>query len=151
MRYYCGLCTGIYIEPISYPAVLGIPSNESPDKYGSYANVLINDKDVDGLYIFPSLANGDFLSFVGTQGVLLIGTSRPEPRPGGWVMTIAPDTIKAIQTAWPQLIAGQGGQNVQSPLGLADVDSSVLTDGKLRLVQETLDALIAGKILMANP
>ncbi len=52
---------------------------------------------------------------------MLIGTSMPETRPGGWVMTIRPDTIKAIQTAWPNLIAGQGGQNVQSPLGIAEV------------------------------
>lgn len=151
MRYYCGLCDGIYIELVSYPAILAIPANEDPARFGSYANVLINDKDVDGLYIFPSLAKDDFLSFVGTQGVLLIGTSRPEPRPGGWVMTISPDTLKAIQAAWPQLIAGQGGQNVQSPLGLADVDPGVLTEGKLRLVQSILDELIAGRILMSNP
>lgn len=151
MRYYCGLCDGIYIELVSYPAVLAIPPNEDPGKFGGYANVLINDKDVDGLYIYPSLASDDFLSYVGTQGVYLVGVSRPEPRPGGWVMTITPDTIKAIQTAWPQLIAGQGGQNVQSPLGIADVDPGILSEAKLRLVQETLDALIAGRIRTSNP
>lgn len=151
MRYYCGLCDGIYIDPVAYPAVLGIPPNEDPGKFGGYANVLINDKDVDGLYIYPSLASDDFLSYVGTQGVYLIGISRPEPRPGGWVMTVTPDTIKAIQTAWPQLTAGQGGQNVQSPLGLADVDPGILSDAKLRMVKETLDALIAGRIRTSNP
>ena len=151
MRYYCGLCDGIYIDLVSYPAVLGIPANEDPAKFGGYANVLINDNKVGGLYIYPSLATDDFLSYVGTQGVYLVGTVRPEPRPGGWLMTITPDTIKAIQTAWPQLIAGQGGQNVQSPLGIADVDTSILTEAKLRLVKETLDALIAGRILPSNP
>lgn len=151
MRYYCGLCDGIYIELVGYPAVLAIPPNEDPGKFGGYANVLINDKDVDGLYIYPSLASDDFLSYVGTQGVYLVGTKRSEPRPGGWVMTITPDTIKAIQLAWPQLTAGQGGQNVQSPLGIADVDTSILSEAKLRLVQETLDALIAGRIRTSNP
>jgi hypothetical protein len=82
---------------------------------------------------------------------LLIGTSKPDPTPGGWVMTITPDTIKAIQTAWPNLIAGQGGQNIQSPLGIADVDTSILTEGKLRLVQETLDGLLSGRILPSTP
>ena len=151
MRYYCGLCEGVYIDLISYPAILAIPANEDPAKYGGYANVLINDNRVGGLYIYPSLASDDLLSYVGTQGALLIGISRPEPRPGGWVMTITPDTVKAIQSAWPQLIAGQGGQNVQSPLGLADVDPNILSEGKLRLVQETLDALVAGRILTSNP
>jgi hypothetical protein len=151
MKYYCGLCRTVYFSPIAYPTYLEIPQDEDPSRYGGYANVLINDRDVDALYIYPSLAGDDFLSYVGTQGVLLIGTSMPEPRPGGWVMTIRPDTVKAIQIAWPQLIAGQGGQNVQSPLGIADVDPGILTEGKLRLVQDTLEALIAGRILTSSP
>lgn len=150
-RYYCGLCDGVYIDPVEYPAFQAIPPNEDPNKFGGYANILITDQRVAGLYIYPSLASDDFLSYVGTQGVYLIGTSRPEPRPGGWVMTITPDTIKAIQSAWPQLIAGQGGQNVQSPLGLADVDTGILSEAKLRLVQETLNALIAGRIRTTGP
>ncbi len=150
-RYFCGLCDGVYIDPVEYPTFQAIPPNEDPNKFGGYANILITDRRVAGLYIYPSLASDDFLSYVGTQGVYLIGTSRPEPRPGGWVMTITPDTIKAIQTAWPQLIAGQGGQNVQSPLGLADVDTGILSEAKLRLVKETLDALIAGRIRTSGP
>ena len=149
--YYCGLCRTFFFTQISYPTYLEIPADEDPARYGGYANVLINDHDVDTLYIYPTLANPEFLSYVGTQGVLLFGTSMPEPRPGGWVMTISPDTIKAIQTTWPSLIAGQGGINVQSPLGIADVDPSLLPAGKLRLVQETLDGLLAGRILTGNP
>ncbi|HET7143845.1 MAG TPA: hypothetical protein VFI68_07510 [Anaerolineales bacterium] len=149
--YYCGLCRPFYWAEVTYPTYVEVPADEDPKNYGGYANLLINDRDVDTLYIYPSLANDDLLSYVGTQGVLLIGTSMPVPRPGGWVMTIRPDTIKAIQTAWPNLIAGQGGINVQSPLGIADVDSTLLTPGKLRLVQETLDGLLAGRILPSNP
>jgi len=149
--YYCGLCRTFYITQVGYPQYIEIPADEKTASYGAYANVLINDRDVDALYIYPSLANADFLSYVGTQGVLLIGTSMPEPRPGGWVATIRPDTIKAIQTAWPSLSAGQGGINVQSPLGLADVDPTLLTPGRLRLAQETLDSLLAGRILTGNP
>ncbi len=151
MKYYCGLCRTIYYSQYTYPTYLEIPREESPSKYGGYANVLINDRNVDTLYIYPSLADPEFLSYLGTQGVLLIGTSMPEPRPGGWVMTIRPDTVKAIQSAWPQLVAGQGGINVQSPLGIADVDPAILSEGKLRLVRETLDALLAGRILIAPP
>jgi hypothetical protein len=76
----------------------------------------------------------------------MIGTVSPEQIPPGWVMTIQPDTIKAIQSAWPNLLAGQGGQTVQSPLGLSDVDPSILSPGKQALVQETLDKLQAGRI-----
>ncbi|MFN8411244.1 MAG: hypothetical protein U0Z26_02535 [Anaerolineales bacterium] len=151
MMYYCGACRTFYVSTIGYPTYLDIPADEDPAKYGGYANILINDRKVDTLYIYPTLANDDFLSFVGTTGALLIGTRRPEPRPGGWVMTIQPDTVKAIQQEWPSLIAGQGGQTVQSPLGLADIDPSLLTPGKQRLAQETLDALLAGRIRPVGP
>jgi hypothetical protein len=62
------------------------------------------------------------------------------------MMTIQPDVVKAIQNAWPQLTSGQGGLTVQSPLGLADVDTSLLSEGKLRLVEQTLEGLQNGKI-----
>jgi hypothetical protein len=151
MIYYCGLCRTFYISQIAYPTYIEVLADEPPSNYGGYASMLINDSKVYTMYIYPSLADADFLSYVGTQGVFLIGTSMPDPRPGGWVMTIRPDTVKAIQTAWPNLIAGQGGQNVQSPLGIADVDPGILSPGKLRLAQETLDSLLAGRILPTSP
>ncbi len=151
MTYYCGLCRTFYMTAIDYPTYVEVPADESPSRYGGYANVLVNDRKVYSIYVYPTLADADFLSYIGTQGVFLIGTSMPDPRPGGWVMTIRPDTIKAIQLSWPNLISGQGGINVQSPLGIADVDSSILTPGKLRLAQETLDALLAGRILPTSP
>jgi hypothetical protein len=151
MRYYCGLCRGIYIDPVEYPTFLSIPTTEDVSLHGGYANVLINDRDVDGIYIYPSIATDDLLTYVGTQGVYMIGTRMPTTRPGGWVMTVSPDTIKAIQIAWPQLIAGQGGQAVQSPLGLADVDPGILPAGKLEEVQFILNELLAGRILTSNP
>lgn len=151
MKYFCGLCRGVYIEPITYPTFLSIPTTEDVALHGGYANVLINDRDVDSIYIYPSIATDDLLTYVGTQGVLMIGTSLPASRPGGWVMTVSADTVKAIQIAWPQLIAGQGGQAIQSPLGLADVDPSILPAGKLQQVQFILDELLAGRILTSNP
>lgn len=151
MRYFCGLCKPFYFSQYSYPQYIEVPADEQPSRYGGYANVLLNDRDVDTIYIYPSLANAEFLSYAGTTGALLIGTNMPDPRPGGWVMTIEPDTVKAIQNAWPALIAGQGGQNVQSPLGIADADPTILTPGKLAQAQEVLNNLIAGRILPGNP
>jgi hypothetical protein len=151
MTYYCGLCNTFYYTQISYPTYVEVPANEDPARYGGYANVLLNDRDVDTLYIYSSLADDEFLSYVGTTGALLIGTDVTDPRPGGWVATIQPDTIKAIQLAWPKLIAGEGGMSVQSPLGLGDVDPAILTTGKLRLAQETLEALLAGRIAPISP
>ena len=56
------------------------------------------------------------------------------------------DIIQAIQNAWPDLVSGNGGITVQSPLGLSDVDPSLLSPGKQRLVEEKLRELQGGLI-----
>jgi len=145
-RYYCGLCRPYFYLPWDFPQYLEISADEDVDNYDAYADVLILQFKVGTLFIHSGIFTQDLVDYVGTTGVYMIGTVSPEQRPAGWVMTIQPDTIKAIQTAWPQLLAGQGGITVQSPLGLSDIDPTILTPGKLRLVQQTLDELQAGLI-----
>jgi hypothetical protein len=59
--------------------------------------------------------------------------------------------IKAIQDAWPQLLNGQGGVTVQSPLGLTDIDPSLLSPGRQRLVEQKLHDIEAGLINIGTP
>lgn len=159
MIYYCGLCRVIFYPAFClaenlqscYPQYIDIPSDEDRSRYNPYADYLILQRDVDTIFVYPSVAEPDLLTYIGTTGASLIGTFTPEERPGGWVMTIQPDEIKAIQNAWPQLAAGQGGLTVQSPLGLSDIDPSLLPPGEQRLVQETLDKLQNGLINTGNP
>jgi hypothetical protein len=101
---------------------------------------------VQTIYLYPDIATPDLMTYIGTTGVSMIGTVTPAQRPAGWVMTIKPDVIQAIKNAWPGLSSGQGGIVVQSPLGLADVDPSLLSPGKQRLVEQTLNDLQAGLI-----
>jgi hypothetical protein len=159
MIFYCGLCRPIFFPAFClaenlqscFPQFVEIPTEEDPSRYSPYADYLIIQRRVLAIYTHPAVADPDLLTYIGTTGAYVIGTSTPEPRPAGWVMTIQPDVIKAIQAAWPQLVGGQGGITVQSPLGLSDVDPTILTPGKQRLVQETLDELQAGRINTANP
>lgn len=159
IAFHCGLCRPIFfpsfclVENLQscYPQFVEIPTDEDPARYGPYADYLILQREVDTLFVYPDVADPDLLTYIGTTGALLIGTATPEERPGGWVMTIQPDVIKAIQNAWPQLVAGQGGVTVQSPLGLGDVDPSLLSPGKQRDVQEMLDKLQQGLININNP
>lgn len=146
MSYYCGLCQPFYYVPYSFPQFQDIPADEQKSRYPAYADILIIQHKVDTIYLYPDIAVKDLTDYLSTTGTSMIGVSVPNPKPGTWVMTIRPDEVKAIQKAWPDLLAGRGGQNVQSPLGLADVDSSLLSPGKERLVEQVLDDLLAGRI-----
>lgn len=146
MSYYCGLCRPFYYLPYGFPQYVEIPADEAKNHYPAYADLLILQRKVYTVYVYPDVAIQELMDYLGTTGTQIIGVSLPDPKPAGWVMTVRPDEVKAIQNAWPNLVAGQGGQNVQSPLGLADVDPSILSPGKQRLVQQVLDDLLAGRI-----
>ncbi len=144
--YFCGLCRPYFYLPWSFPQYIEIPSDEIPENYDAYADILILQFNTRTIFLHPSIATSDLTTYIGTTGVSMIGMTTPAERPAGWVMTIQPDVIQAIQNAWPQLAAGQGGITVQSPLGLSDVDPSLLSPGKQRDVQNTLDKLQKGLI-----
>jgi hypothetical protein len=154
MAYYCGVCTSfrLYLDQsgaaIPYPQFVQIPSTEDPSKFGGWANYTVGTLKVDALYIFPDpkIEVKQLYAALGQTGAQIIGVSLPDPKPAGWVMELRSDDVKAIQKAWPGLVAGKGGQAVPSPLGMADVDPGFLSPGKQRLVQQVLDDLQSGRI-----
>jgi len=152
MAFYCGVCRPFYFYPSPFPQYVTIAAEEDPSTYHAYADILILQHKVQTIYLYRDIATPDLMTYIGTTGVSMIGTVSPEGSPGGWVMTIQPDVIEAIQKAWPGLVSGQGGATVESPLGLADVDPSLLSPGKQRLVEQVLSDLQAGLIsTVANP
>lgn len=145
-KFYCGICRPIYFSQWSYPQYIEIPPDEDQANYDAYADILILQYDVGTIYLYPDIAIPELYNYIGTTGTSMIGTISPEGQPAGWMMTIQPDVIQAIQNAWPDLVSGKGGITVQSPLGLSDIDPSLLSPGKQRLVEETLRDLQAGRI-----
>jgi len=146
MKFYCGVCRPLYYFQWAFPQYIEIGAEEDPANYDAYADILMLQYKVSTIYLYPDIATTDLMTYIGTTGTSMIGTKTPEEQPAGWVMTIQPDVIKAIQNAWPNLIDGQGGITVQSPLGLADIDPTLLSPGKQRLVEQTLRDLQAGRI-----
>jgi hypothetical protein len=150
MKYYCGACKPLYFFPWTYPQYIEIPAAEDVNNYHAYADILMLQFKVNTIFVYPDVYTEDLVNYIGTTGTSMIGTKVPAQKPAGWVMTIQPDVIKGIQNAWPQLIGGQGGITVQSPIGITDVDSDLLSPGKQRLVEQTLTDLQAGRININN-
>ena len=146
MKFYCGICRPLFFSAWGYPQFVEIPAEEDQANYDAYADILILQYKVGTIYLYPDIAIPDLSTYIGTTGISMIGTASPEQRPAGWMMTIQPDIIKAIQNAWPDLASGKGGVTVQSPLGLSDIDPSLLSPGKQRLVEQVLNDLQAGLI-----
>lgn len=51
-----------------------------------------------------------------------------------------------VETAWSEILAGQGGRVLNAQPALTDVDASILTPGKQQLFEATCRELIEGRI-----
>ncbi|MCX6081887.1 MAG: hypothetical protein NTW32_20360 [Chloroflexi bacterium] len=144
-QYFCGLCNP-YTGPFEpYPLVQDIPQDAKPAEYGAYADILIRKK-VDTMFIEQDIAIPELLQYLQTVGVLMIGTQTPSKAVNGWVVTLQPNYLEAMQAAFPELVAGQGGKAFPAPLTLNDANSNLFGKGKQANALNVLDNLLQGFI-----
>jgi hypothetical protein len=139
--FFCGLCNP-YAGPFEeYPLVQDIPEDAKPSEYGAYAEILLH-KQVDTLFIQPGVDIPELLQHLQTAGVLIIGTQSPTKAVAGWVVTLQPNYLEAMQAAFPELVAGKGGKAFPAPLSFNDVNSSLFGLGKQNKAHQVLDDLL---------
>ena len=146
--FYCGSCRNpLFPQPSGiYPVVVRIPTDAKPGDYTAYADLLLHNI-VKVAYVYPAVATPELLGYMSQSDMLLVGQTLPgEDVRSHWIASIQPDTVSAIKTIFPELIAGHGGKVVPTPLFLTEVNSDLLSPGKLRLVQDVLDGLQNGTI-----
>lgn len=144
--YFCGICRPYYYLPYDFPQSIPIPNTEPPENYGGYAVYLIQQREVEFIYVYSEIATPELLAYIGSSGAVQVGSSLQGNIPLYWAASLSPDTIGAIQTAWPNLVNGQGGQAVQSPLKLTNVDPNLFGPGKQAQAEQVLADLLAGRI-----
>ncbi len=148
VEYYCGLCQPWAGPFYDYPLYVEVPADAPLNEYNAYADYLLNHQ-VETMYLSPQLATEDLLTYLSSNGVLVISDLSPTKKYGNWVATIQPDVINAIQ-AWPHLVAGTGGMSITSPLVLVDVNADHLSEeevdakAKEGLAKEVLEQLQSG-------
>jgi hypothetical protein len=149
-HFFCGKCwdTSFNAPVRVYPIIVGIPADAATGEYVGYADFIARgDFDVRVAFVSPEVAALDVLNRLVQKGFLLIGQNLPdEGLRANWIVSIQPDIDSAIQSIFPELVAGRGGQTVPTPLLLVDINPDLLTEGKLRLVQEVLAGLQNGSI-----
>ncbi len=149
-HFYCGDCFNpnftMGFHHGEYPIIVRIPTDAPASDYTGYANLLIQNS-VRVAYLFPDIATPDIISYMAQNGVNLISQTLPREdiRPN-WVASIQPDLTSALQRIFPDLVAGKGDQVAPTPLSLTDVNPDLLSDAKLRLVQDILTGLQNGTI-----
>ena len=144
-EFFCGICNPFAGPFNDYPLRMDIPEDAKPEEYTAYADLLFRDK-VDTVFLPAGMDTPELLDYLPTVGVLMIGAQSPLKRPATWVLTLQPDYLAALKTAWPDLVAGKGGQSFAAPLSFTDINADLFSPGKQLIAQKTLDDLLAGFI-----
>jgi len=146
--FFCGSCRNPnFSQPAGiYPVPVGIPTDAQQSDYPAYADILYQNV-VKAAFIFPAITTAEAVDRMAQRDIMIIGENLPDEnaRPK-WVVSIQPDLTTAIQSIFPQLVEGKGGQALSTPLFLNDVNPDLLSQGKLRLAQEVLQGLQDGTI-----
>ena len=145
-QFYCGLCNPVAPPWYDYPIAVDMPADVPEGEANAYADAL-KDRLVQVAYIYPSVQIPSQVSYMASLGMWMIGEKHPPEDAGAnWIATIQPDWISAVQSAWTEIAAGNGGKSYPSPLTLTDINPDLLSEGRQRLAQQMLDDLLTGRV-----
>ena len=144
--FFCGLCNQSYPPFYDYPRYVELPTSASPAEWQAAANHMI-DYFVETVYVAPGAGDPAMLNTLAAAGINLIGSGIPaEAIQANWVLSFSSDPLAQVQSVLPEILAGNGEQNLPLPLELSQVNPELLSPGKQALVDQVLADLLAGYI-----
>ena len=150
-QYFCGLCNSYYSPVVRFPLYYQIPAASAPGQWLAGADEL-NQSYIYVYYVAPEAASGDLLYTLASRSVILLGGQTPPAEVQNlYAATVRYNLTDALNTIWPAVSSGQGGQIVKAGVELADINTSLFSPGKQALVQQTLEELQDGLVYPRDP
>jgi hypothetical protein len=151
-RYYCGVCAPGWPLGLYYPQVGALPAASDGPTWQAAAAEMFDNGKVNLFFVSAEAAQPEAYSYL--QGkvqfdtpVWLVGTqSPPEELRDQWLATVRLDATAALREIWPAVSSGQGGQEVDAALVIEDVAEDYQDEGRMRLAEELLAEIEAGRI-----
>jgi hypothetical protein len=144
--FFCGLCRPAYPPFNQYPMIVELPAGASQEQQIAAADSLISSA-VETVYIVPGAGEGALIEYLADSGINLIGGALPTVETQHrWVVTIRTNLSDAIEQNWNELLQVSAGYSMESPLVLTDINESLFSPGRQKLVEKIMDDLLAGYI-----
>ena len=145
-RYFCGRCIPIHGPIVAFPLSAALPATSNLADWTT-AVVQLQTKILQTVYVDPSISSPDLLSLLAKQNLALVGGQKPtSDLSSQWVATVTSDVLTPLARLWPDLVAGKGSQSVPAALVVTDINPSLLSPGKQRLMQDVITGLQDGTI-----
>jgi hypothetical protein len=151
-RYFCGMCAPGWPLRMLYPQVGALPASSDGAAWLASATEQFDTNKVNLFVVSNEAAQPEVFDYL--QGkdqfgvtVRLVGFESPPAEVADqWLVTVRFDTAAALAGLWPQVAAGQGGQVLEAPVVLADIEEENRGVGRMRLIEDLLQEIAAGRI-----
>jgi hypothetical protein len=146
MRFFCGLCRPLSPPFYEYPLLASLPA-DAPDSDWQAVGDFMVDRQVGAVYISPGAGGENLLRHLSQFNIGIIGgVQPPESISEKWIASIRADPLAAFVDFVPRLFTGEAGSEASLSMGLVDVNATLLSVGKQRLVTQILDDVQNGFI-----
>lgn len=149
VTFYCGLCRPPYppFPAGGYPLSVELSPGASPSDWQATLTYL-SSWEVGAVFVQPELAEQGFLNVLAQAGFnFILAGSAPAELEANWAASLGyTDALADALALWPDLVAGQGGQRIDLPLGFSYVNPDLFSPGRQRLAESILADLLAGFI-----
>lgn len=151
-RYFCGTCAPGWPLGEYYPKTAGLPAASDGAAWQAAAADLFDNKKVDVYFLAPEASRPEITAYL--QGkvqidrtVLIVGAQAPlDLLAAQWAASVTFDNLTPLRAVWVDAAAGKGGASVDAPLSIDHVNSNFLGPGRMRLVNDLLEDMKAGRI-----
>ncbi len=145
-EFFCGVCNPLYPPYNNFPQTEALSMANPQDGFQTAVDTL-KLGGVEVLYIPGELASSEILDYVDEQGMIVVGDAGPAMPHQNWAGTVTLNPSDALKEIWQDLLTGASGTQVPGTITLTNRNAGLISDGRLRLFEETTADLAAGLIL----
>jgi hypothetical protein len=145
-QYWCGRCGQNNPPFTEFPATQTQMAGSTPMEWQTAVGELLKF-NTEVIYVSPEATSPELLVSLAGLNLSFIGSQTPPDQVREkWIATLTQDVSGTLRSIWPELIAGNGGKTFDVALEITDVNEFYLSPGKLRLIEQTKEALVNGLI-----
>lgn len=146
VQYYCGRCAPYYAPVINFPVTAARSASASSSDWKAAFDKL-DENVLETLYVSPAAVSQDLIETLVEKEIILVSAGAlPDSASKVWAAAVQPDVPAALKSIWADLAAGQGGKTAAAPVAVTNINDALLSEGRLRLVQQVVDDLNSGAL-----
>lgn len=145
-RYLCGRCSPVYTPIVPFPQTALVPSGSTAEGWQTAFDSL-NQNRIEMLYVPAEGLSPEFLSYLSDKNIGILSNAPP---PAGfesiWIATVKSDPLAALESLWPGILAGSGGQTVSAGVEISHVNPDNLSTGRQQMAEAIIPDLMTGRL-----